>query len=368
MNATVSATPEQSINAPEVAAKDWRSLRAAWGLEGSRAEPIGNGGLINTTLRAGPLVLQRINREVFPDAERLILNGVLVGQHLARLRVRGEYPLDVLSTVRTKEGQWWHQIGSDYWRATQFIPNTRSFDRVTSDTMAREGARAFAQFIYAMRDFTPPRYIASLPEFHQLSSRIITLEQFARLDPMDRMAKVGPLFDMAERFLPYLHEVEYAATSGELPLRFVHADTKIANTLFDSQSMRVKSVIDLDTVMTSSVVFDFGDMVRSFCNPLGELANPKMVQVHMARFQAVADGFLSVLHRELTRAERLLMVPASIAIAATLGIRFLTDYLAGDLYFRIQNPEDNFQRAAAQFALAASMEKERRRMERCLRL
>ena len=368
MNYPVSTTPESSVNAPELAAKDWRSLRAAWGLEGTRAELIGNGGLINTTLRAGPLVLQRINREVFPDAERLILNGVLVGQHLARLRVRGDYPLEVLSTVRTKDGQWWHQIGQDYWRATQHIANSRTFEKVSNDAIAREGARAFAQFIFAMRDFTPPRYIASLPEFHQLSNRIVALEQFARIDPLGRLAKVRVLFDLAERFLPYLHQIEYATSSGELPQRFVHADTKIANILFDSQSPRARAVIDLDTVMTSSVVFDFGDMVRSFCNPLGELANPKSVQLHLGRFQAVADGFMSVLHRELTRQEKLHLIPASIAVTATLGIRFLTDYLAGDMYFRVQQPDDNFQRAAVQLALAVSMEKERRRMERCLRL
>ena len=360
--------PEQDVNSAELPARVWRGLRDAWGLEGTRVESVGDGGLINTTVRAGPLVLQKINRDVFPDAERLILNGVLVGQHLARLRVQGHYPLDVLSTVRTKEGSWWHQIGEDYWRATQFIANTRSLHQVNNDNVAREGARAFAHFIYAMRDFTPPRYVASLPEFHQLSSRIHALEQFALLDTHNRLTRARPLFDLCEHFLPYLHQLEFQTGSGELPRRFVHADTKISNVLFDAQSPRAKAVIDLDTVMISSVVFDFGDMVRSVCNPLGELANPKQVNVHMGRFQAVTSGFLSVMDRELTRAERLALAPACIAITATLGMRFLTDYLAGDLYFKVKSPEDNFQRAAVQLALAVSMEKERRKMDRILRV
>lgn len=345
------------------------ALRAAWQLPASPAQALGGEeSRINISLRIGDVVLQRINSAVFPQPQRVIENVVQVCQHLADHVADLSYREQVLQPIASKNGDYAALIDGGYWRATRFIPNGINHDRVGSEAVAREGARAIAAFLLALRDFNPRHYQPALPEFHQLSNRIQALREAVQSDRLGRRQHAASVIAGCEHFLPQLEHLEQQCVSGRLPARFVHGDTKIANVLFDQNGAKALAVLDLDTVMVSSLVFDFADMARSYCNPAGEHSVPDAVTVSTPLFRALADGFLSVLDSELVRVEREALLPSTLAITATLAIRFLTDHLNGDHYFRVEQSGDNLRRAAVQLALAQAFEREQKNLRRFLRL
>ncbi len=346
-----------------------RALRTAWQLPDSPAEALGGAeSRINISLRIGELVLQRINRSVFPDPERVVDNVVQVCRHVQQHVADGSYHEQVLVPVPARDGSYATTIDGEVWRATRFIPAGSNHGSVGNDVVAFEGARAVAAFLLALRDFAPRHFQPALPGFHQLSQRITALHDAVRRNAMGRVAEAAALLTRAEASLHYLTTLEQQVVSGVLPARFVHGDTKIGNVLFDRSGRKAIAVLDLDTVMVSSLVFDFADMARSYCNPAGENAEPEAVSVSVPRFQAMTKGFLSVLDRELLRQERDALLPATLAITLTLGIRFLTDHLNGDHYFKIERPGDNLRRAAVQIALVDAFLRERKALLRCLKI
>lgn len=360
-----------SINtapAPLLPAGTLAALRAAWALPDLPAQALGGEeSRINISLRIGNVVLQRINASVFPSPQRVVDNVVLVSRHLASHIADHSYHEQALQVLPAANGDFGVSIDGGLWRATRFIADGVSHDRVSSDALAREGARAVASFLLAMRDFNPRHYEPALPEFHQLSNRIVALRDAVQMDRLGRVSAAAQLIAGLEQRIGYLEQLEQQCVSGRLPARFVHGDTKIANVLFDRHNKAI-AVMDLDTVMVSSLVFDFADMARSFCNPVGEHSVPDAVSVSIPRFRALADGFLSVLDRELTRVEREALLPATLAVTTTLAIRFLTDHLSGDHYFRVEQAGDNLRRAAVQLALVQAFEREQKSLRRHLRL
>lgn len=356
-------------SAPLLTASTLSALRAAWSLPELPALPLGGDeSRINISLRIGELVLQRINGAVFPAPLRVVENVVQVCRHLAGHIADNSYLEQALQPVPSRSGDYGVMIEGHAWRATRFIGNGRNHDRVNNDVVAREGARAIAAFLLAMRDFNPRHFEAALPDFHQLSNRIQALREAVQSDPFGRRQQAEKVLAGCEQRLGYLEQLERQCVSGRLPARFVHGDTKIGNVLFDHSGNKALAVMDLDTVMVSSLVFDFADMARSYCNPAGEHSEPEAVSVSGPRFRALADGFLSVLDHELTRVEREALLPATLAITVTLAIRFLTDHLLGDRYFRVAQAGDNLRRAAVQLALAQAFEREQKNLRRPLRL
>ena len=357
-----------SAPAPMLPATTLAALRTAWGLPDLPAQALGGEeSRINISLRIGDVVLQRINSSVFPSPQRVVDNVVQVSRHLAGHIADHSYHEQALQAVPARTGEFAVGIDGGVWRATRFIPDGVNHDRVSSDALAREGARAIAAFLLAMRDFNPRHFEPALPEFHQLSNRITALREAVQADRLGRAKAAATVITGLEQRLGYLEQLEQQCVSGRLPARFVHGDTKIANVLFNRHDKAI-AVMDLDTVMVSSLVFDFADMARSFCNPVGEHSVPDAVAVSATRFRALADGFLSVLDRELTRVEREALLPATLAITTTLAIRFLTDHLCGDHYFRIEQAGDNLRRAAVQLALVQAFEREQKNLRRHLRL
>ncbi len=346
-----------------------RALRTAWQLPELPAEALGGAeSRINISLRMGDWVFQRINRSVFPDPERVVNNVVQVCQHLQQHVAHGSYHEQVLQPIASRDGSHAVLIDGEIWRATRYIANGSNHGSVGSDKVAFEGARAVAAFLLALRDFAPRHYQPALPGFHQLSNRITALQDAVQRNAMGRVAEAAPWLTRAEASLHYLTSLEQQVVSGVLPARFVHGDTKIGNVLFDRSGRKAIAVLDLDTVMVSSLVFDFADMARSYCNPAGENAEPEAVSVSVSRFEAMTKGFLSILDRELLRQERDALLPATLAITLTLGIRFLTDHLNGDHYFKIDRPGDNLRRAAVQIALVDAFLRERKALLRCLKV
>lgn len=357
-----------SASAPLLPAGTLAALRAAWGLPELPAQALGGEeSRINISLRIGDTVLQRINSQVFPSPLRVVGNVVQVCQHLASHIADRSYGEQALQPLPARNGDYAVTIEGAVWRATRFIDGGVNHDQVNNDALAREGGRAVAAFLHAMRDFNPRHFEPALPEFHQLSNRISALQDAVRADRMGRVASAHTLLTGLESRITYLEQLEQQCVSGRLPARFVHGDTKIANVLFDGRG-KALAMMDLDTVMVSSLVFDFADMARSFCNTAGEHSVPDAVSVSSGRFRALADGFLSVLDRELNRIERETLLPATLAITTTLAIRFLTDHLNGDHYFRVEQAGDNLRRAAVQLALVQAFEREQKPLRRYLRL
>ena len=354
--------------APLLPAGTLAALRAAWALPELPAHALGGEeSRINISLRIGDVVLQRINASVFPQPQRVVDNVVQVSRHLATHIADRSYHEQALQALPARSGDYGVLIDGGLWRATRFIPAGVNHDRVSSEAIAREGARAIAAFLLAMRDFNPRHFEPALPEFHQLSNRIVALRDAVQTDRLGRASSAAAVIAGLEQRIGYLEQLERQCVSGRLPARFVHGDTKIANVLFNSTG-KALAVMDLDTVMVSSLVFDFADMARSYCNPAGEHSVPDAVTVSVPRFRALADGFLSVLDRELTRVEREALLPATLAVTTTLAIRFLTDHLSGDHYFRVEQAGDNLRRAAVQLALVQAFEREQKTLRRHLRL
>lgn len=355
--------------APHMPAGTLTALRAAWALPDLPAQALGGEeSRINTSLRIGDIVLQRINEQVFPQPQRVIDNVVQVCRHLAGHIADRSYHEQALQPLAAGNGDHAVFIDGGWWRATRFIANSVTHDRVGNDRLAREGARAIAAFLLAMRDFNPRRYEPALPQFHQLSNRIQALREAVQDDALGRRQAASEILTGCEQRLGYLEQLERQCVSGRLPARFIHGDTKIANVLFAQGAPKALAVLDLDTVMVSSLVFDFADMARSYCNLAGEHSVPDAVAVSAAHFRALADGFLSVLDQELTLLEREALLPATLAVTITLAIRFLTDHLHGDHYFRVEQPGDNLRRAAVQLSLAKAFEREQKALRRHLRL
>jgi Ser/Thr protein kinase RdoA (MazF antagonist) len=334
------------------------------------------GGHINDSWLAGVglaggevrFLLQRINRHVFRKPAEVMENMVRVTQHVAA-RLAGEGAADaarrVLRVVPARDGKT-HVVDpqGETWRLVPWIEGTRSTERARSVEEAHATALAFGRFLRQLRDLPGPRLHETIPAFHDTPARLAALERIAALDragraggcraeisdALDRRALAGAL---AER-----------AREGRLPERPVHNDAKIANVLFDSASREALCVVDLDTVMPGLSAHDFGDLARSTVSDSDEDERDlDRVAVRLPFFAALARGFAEGAGDALSPVERSLLTTGALVITYEQALRFLADHLDGDRYYRIARPGHNLERARAQLALLASLERERGALE-----
>ncbi len=324
--------------------------------------PLGSGHIhatfgIDLATDSGPraLVLQRLNTHVFPDPDRLMENLVRVTSHpsvaawVPRLVAtpRG----DVL--VRTPDGACW--------RAWERVPDAESFDLVEHADTAREIGRAFGAFAAGLADLPPPPLHATLPGFHDTVARRSALEEAVRADRVGRVAAAGAEIEGLGARAALATCLDVAG----LPERSTHNDTKANNVLFDRKTQRAVAVVDLDTVMPGLLAWDFGDLVRSAGNAAREdEADVARVALRMDVFEALAEGWSASAGGWMTAEERASLVPGALVMTYELALRFLADYLDGDRYFRIRDPEHNLRRTRVHLRLLASMEAQRAAMER----
>ncbi len=311
-------------------------------------------------------LLQRMNRTVFHDVPVLMENIRRVTEHIAE-RVQGHADAErrVLRLVRTRDGRLWHEEPEGAcWRAYRMMERVRSFETVTSPEQAMEAARAFGEFQAHLADLPPPRLAETIPDFHNTPKRLAVLEEAIRADAAGRAASAQAeiAFALSRRGLAG------ALVTAGLPERIVHNDTKLNNVLFDEASGRALCVIDLDTVMPGLAPCDFGDMVRTAtCGAAEDERDLTKVAMQLTLFEALLRGYVSAAGGFLTRAERSLLAVAGLVITYEQGIRFLTDDLAGDRYYRVHRERHNLDRCRTQFALLASMERQEAAMERLVR-
>lgn len=330
-------------------------LAVQYGLCGEEIsmKPIGSGH-INTTMLLKDsermLVVQKLNTTVFPEPEKLVENARLIEQHLVGKSGAGAYELGIIKHVPTHSGRFLVEYQGEVWRALEFIGKSYSEDVVDCVVKAQTAAGAFGCFAKALNDFDATKLFPVIPDFHNLAMRIEKLKQVIEQDPVGRVSGCLADIQFCQSQYELAHEVEKA--EALLPLRVCHNDTKINNMLFDASSNKAKAVIDLDTCMPGYWLYDFGDMVRTFCSPEQEdSTNLSNVVVRVEIFEAIVKGYIAEVADNLTDAERDSLILGAKVMPLMIGIRFLTDYLDGDHYFATKHDAHNLERARNQFAL-----------------
>ncbi len=321
------------------------------------SRPYGSGHINDTYLsafdRAGTIdryIHQRINTNVFKDPAGLMENIALVtGCCHAQLGPEGSRRS--LSLVPTNEGANYHvDSGGDCWRTYLFIEDAASFDVCRGPQQAYQAARAFGRFQQLVAKLPPDKLHVTIPDFHDTRKRYEALEEAVRLDPLGRAASVTAEIELARQ---HAHLARHTLLE-QLPLRITHNDTKINNVLMDEASGEGLCVIDLDTVMPGLSIYDFGDMVRSFTTPAVEDERDlSKVTMQLPIFEALVRGYLEsdcLLPQEIEN-----LVFGGQLITYEVAIRFLTDYLQGDGYFKTVYAGQNRDRCRTHFKLLESM-------------
>lgn len=332
------------------------------------------GGHINDTYagvfdQAGTRVRyihQRINSRVFAHPDRLMDNIRRVTEHqAAKTRGGADSSRSHLILVPTRDGDaYLVDDEGEYWRTYLFIEGARTFDVVRDESQAEQAAAAFARFQRDLADLPGGRLHESIPGFHDSPKRLDALRRAAEEDGFGRADDAREEIDFAlerEADCRLLLDLE---ADGTLPERVTHNDTKINNVMLDDRTGKGVCVIDLDTVMPGLVHFDFGDLVRTSTSPTAEDdPDSSKVRMRLRMFEALVRGYLGEAGSFLTSPEVDHLPFAGKLMTLTIGIRFLTDYLSGDVYFKTARPDHNLDRCRTQFALVRSIEAQRSAME-----
>jgi Ser/Thr protein kinase RdoA (MazF antagonist) len=340
-------------------------------------EPHGNGHINDTFVvtheqagRTRRYILQRINTHVFRDVPSLMENIQRVSAHAAR-KTDGAAAdaMKTLTVIPTHDGRSYFvdQAGGP-WRGYDFIEGATSHDLLQDPAQAREAARAFGHFQHLLADLPAPRLHETIPSFHHTRRRFTALEQAIQSDPRGRAALVVREIAWAREREAMVDRLIGLQADGRLPERITHNDTKLNNVMLDNRTGRAACVIDLDTVMPGLALYDFGDMVRSATNSAAEdQPDPDRVQMRMPVYTAIVDGYLESTRAFLNPTEIDLLSFAARLLTFESCLRFLTDYLLGDVYFKTKRPDHNLDRCRNQFALLRSMEAQSDGMDDVLR-
>ncbi|MGV3534011.1 MAG: phosphotransferase enzyme family protein [Chthoniobacteraceae bacterium] len=303
---------------------------------------------------------QWINHQVFKQPELVMENIQRVTSHQRRvLAEAGVADVDrrALCIVPGLDGaSYARDAAGDYWRTFEYIAGAYTADAVESPAQAQEVARAFGIFQKQLVDLPGPRLHETIPAFHDTPSRFAALVAAIDADTCNRAGEVRAEIEFALSREPMTGTLLRLHEEGLIPERITHNDTKLNNVLL-SETGEALCVIDLDTVMPGLALYDFGDMVRTATSPaMEDEQDLSKVTMQMPMFQALVDGYLSATCDFLTDAERDNLAFSGKLITFEIGLRFLTDYLSGDTYFRTKRPGHNLDRCRTQFALVTSIE------------
>jgi len=304
-------------------------------------------------------VLQKINTFVFKRPVELMENIVRVTGYIRQRIAAGEFPgQGTLKVYPTPAGQWYY-VDPDgaYWRCYNYVENTYSLQAAGSVQDARRAGKAFGAFQRMLGGFPIDQLHETIPDFHNTARRYGALEQAIADNIAGRRGEVEAEISFARARKEDASRLLSLAGTAELPLRVTHNDTKLNNVLFDCESHEPVCVVDLDTIMPGLSLYDYGDSLRFLGNTAAEDERDlRKVRFSMPLFKAYTEGYLEAAAGALTETETRLL-PFSIQLMTyECGMRFLTDYLNGDVYFRIRRPDDNLARCRTQFALVERIE------------
>lgn len=325
--------------------------------------PYGNGHINDTFLVTleKRYILQRMNHQIFPNPERMMDNILGVTEHIRKKNTErgGDTERCSLSVVPTRDGKkfFCDSIGS-YWRLYDFVEGTVTKETVENPSDFYACAVAFGQFQQELSDYDASKLFPTIENFHNTPWRYENLMKAIEKNASGRADEVTAEIEFAKNRREFVSVLERAREAGELPLRVTHNDTKLNNILFDEKTALPVCVIDLDTVMPGYSVTDFGDSIRFGANTAVEdETDLSKVTLDMELFELYAKGFIEGCGGRLTEKELDLLPEGAIMMTLECGMRFLTDHIDGDVYFKIHREGHNLDRCRNQFALVADMER-----------
>lgn len=328
------------------------------------AIPFGNGHindtfrLINVSPDKNDYLLQRINHLVFKNVVGMMNNIGQITKHLnTQIQDKKPNAIPIIpSLIPTLDGQLFYKDKNDnYWRMYVFMKDLVSYDIANNETQIYEGAKTFGTFLAQLDDFPAKDLMPTIPNFHDVVSRLKTFEITVQQDIKGRVKEVLTEIKFIYSLADKMCKIQQLGDTHKIPWRVTHNDTKFNNVLLDKNG-KGKMVVDLDTVMPGLVHYDFGDGIRSTVSLASEdAADLNDIQVDLNRFTAFAAGYLDATHSILTPLEIQYLPFAGPLLAYIMGLRFLTDYLDGDIYYKIHFEGQNLQRAKAQLNLCKKL-------------
>lgn len=333
-------------------------------------EPYGSGHINHTYLaemsQGKKYILQGINTTIFKNTDELMENIINVTSYLREeiIRTGGDPKRETLTVVMTKNGKSYYtdEDGSK-WRVYEFIEGAQTFDAVESKEDFYQSAVAFGKFQAQLANFPADTLHETIPNFHNTAKRYQDFEKAVEADVKGRAAEVQEEIAFVRARKGEVSELHDMLAKGELPLRVTHNDTKLNNIMIDSKTHQAICVIDLDTVMPGLSAHDFGDAIRFGANTAAEdEPDVSKVSLSLELFEIYVKGFLEGCGGRLTPNEVKALPMGAKMMTLECGMRFLADYLEGDVYFKIAREKHNLDRCRTQFALVADMEKKWQQM------
>jgi len=332
------------------------------------AQPFGSGHIHDTFLvrtaeeAANDYLLQRINNYVFKNVPQLMSNIEKVTKHIQKkisLSSEREAARQCLTFIPAKDGKYYYQDSAgNYWRVCIFIGDSRSYDVVDSPEKAYLGGKAFGKFLALLADLPADSLYETIPDFHNVEYRLDKFHETVKKDPVQRVREVLDEIKFVAAREEEMKSIIRLGREGKIPKRVTHNDTKFNNILFDD-SDHVLCVTYLDTVMPGYIHYDFGDAIRTTANTGAEDERAlSRVSMDIQLFEGFSRGFLEETRAFLTETEIDYLAFSGKLLTFTIGLRFFTDFIDGDKYFKIHRQGHNLHRARAQFKLLQSMEEQ----------
>jgi len=349
---------------------DLKEIFEQFRTEGSfeSAAPYGSGHIHDTFLvktiekEKDDYILQRLNNRIFKNIPQLQHNIERVTGHLRAKLIAipgSDIKRECLNLIFSHEGKSWIvDKDQNFWRMYIFITNHKSYNIVDSPDKAFEGGKAIGRFQAMLSDLGGEQLFETIPWFHNIEKRLETFYIKVNSDPVKRAGSVKDEISFVSERAEEMKTILRLGIKGDIPIRITHNDTKFNNILLDEND-KALCVIDLDTVMPGYVHYDFGDAIRTAANMASEDEKDlSLVRMNINLFRAYSEGYLSETSDTLNDTEKEYLAFAPHLITFTIALRFLTDYLDGDNYFKIHHEHHNLYRARAQFKLVESMEEQ----------
>jgi hypothetical protein len=347
-----------------------REIYSYFAVEGTFAsvEIIGNGHIhdtykiVTSESDKDDYILQRLNNKIFKNIPKLQDNIERVTSHIRNKLMAlpgSDFKRECLILIPSLLGKTWIlDKGGNFWRLFIYIKDHRTYNIVDTPGKAFEGGKAVGRFQAMLSDMPGPLLFETIPWFHNVEKRLETFKNKISENPIGRVTEAGPEIAQILKRADKMKIILQLGEEGAIPLRITHNDTKFNNILLDYND-KALCIIDLDTVMPGYIHYDFGDAIRTVSNTAVEdEKNLELISIDLNLFKSFSEGYLSEIKDTLNKIEKDYLAFAPLLITYTVAVRFLTDHIDGDKYFKIHHENHNLQRTRAQLKLLTSMEQQ----------
>ena len=300
-------------------------------------------------------IIQKLNSKVFKNIESVIFNKILVTNVLRDNYKKKNLPYQAITYLKTTQNKYLHQEADSYWNVMEFIPNTKTLEKTEIPEIAFEAGKLYGDFIVNTESILPESVTETLKNFHDVPFRFTQFEDALKIAKPYRLELANDLIAFAQKHKKTMCTLAYLRAENRFPIRVTHNDAKLSNILFDNNN-KGKAVIDLDTIMPGLIHYDFGDSVRSICTKSTEdETDLSKIYIDLELYEAYCSGF-ALKTKSILKPEEIEYLPLGIqTIIFIMGLRFLTDFLNNDTYYKTTHANHNLDRAINQFTLLASV-------------